>query len=295
MATYNGAQYVGRQIDSIINQKGVDVHITIRDDGSKDNTPEVLRSYEKLYPSQIKVILGENIGHRRCFLTLLSLASKADYYAFSDQDDIWEEEKLHKAIEVIGHHQTVLYTSNLNIVDSHLNELGKTSFSPRHSSIYSEFTRHRFAGCTFVFDQSLMDIVLRFSSLNLRPDIMPGHDALICRCAYACGTVMVDENSYIKHIRYATSVTAGGNGIVKRVKTEWKNIFSQSITSQTASLILDTIPEYISRENTKFLIEVATYKKSIGSWFKLLFNGKLKSGIFVCDFICKLKILFRTF
>ena len=96
MATYNGAQYVGRQIDSIINQKGVDVHITIRDDGSKDNTPEVLHSYEKLYPSQIKVILGENIGHRRCFLTLLSLATKADYYAFSDQDDIWEEEKLHK-------------------------------------------------------------------------------------------------------------------------------------------------------------------------------------------------------
>ena len=34
MSTYNGARYVGRQIDSILNQKNVDVHITIRDDGS---------------------------------------------------------------------------------------------------------------------------------------------------------------------------------------------------------------------------------------------------------------------
>ena len=295
MATYNGAQYVGRQIDSIISQKNVDVHITIRDDGSKDNTPEVLRSYEKLYPNQIKVVIGENIGHRRCFLTLLSLASKADYYAFSDQDDIWEKEKLQKAIELIGNNKNVLYTSNLNIVNSDLKELGKTNFSPLHSSIYSEFTRHRFAGCTYVFDQYLMDIVLQFSSLNLPNGIMPGHDALIGRCAYACGTVLLDENSYIKHIRYATSVTAGGNGFIKRIKTEWKNITTQSITSHTASLILNTIPEHINPEYIGFLNKVATYKNSFFAWVKLLFNRQLKCGIFVCDIACKLKILFRTF
>lgn len=295
MATYNGAKYVGRQIDSILMQKNVNVHITIRDDGSTDNTIDIIRKYEIDYPTKVTVITGKNIGHRRCFLTLLSLASKADFYAFSDQDDIWQEDKLYKAIEVIGDKKTVLYTSNLDIVDSQLNVLGKTNFSTTNSSIYSEFTRHRYAGCTFVFDQCLMDIVLRFSSLNLPNDIMPGHDALICRCAYACGVVLLDENTYINHIRYSTSVTAGGNGIIKRIKTEWKNLTSRSITSQTAILILNTIPEYIKQENECILKQIATYKNSVGSWIKLLLNRRLKSGILICDLMCKLKILLRTY
>lgn len=291
MSTYNGARYVGRQIDSILNQKNVDVHITIRDDGSRDETVTVLRRYENEYPRRIKIYTGENIGYKRSFLTLLSLAVDADYYAFSDQDDIWEEDKLASALDIIGNKENILYVSNLTICDSNLNVLGTTSFSQHLSSIYSEYTRHRYAGCTYVFDRRLMQIVSVFSQLNLPPKEMPSHDIMVCRCAYACGIVVVDESSHIKHIRYVDSVTAGRNGLLKRLRVEWRGLKSASINSNTALLILNNIPNYIRKENIAFLEEVAFYKRSFGSWLALFKNNKMRSGNLICDLICKLQII----
>ena len=50
MSTYNGEKYLKEQIDSILGQKGVDVHLTIRDDGSGDRTCEIINDYVKTDP-----------------------------------------------------------------------------------------------------------------------------------------------------------------------------------------------------------------------------------------------------
>ena len=50
MSTYNGEKYLKEQIDSILNQKGVEVYLTIRDDGSTDHTLEILDGYVKKDP-----------------------------------------------------------------------------------------------------------------------------------------------------------------------------------------------------------------------------------------------------
>ena len=65
MSTYNGVKYVGRQIDTILGQQNVTVHITIRDDGSSDGTFEVLKQIESNNPTRIKIIKGQNIGYKR--------------------------------------------------------------------------------------------------------------------------------------------------------------------------------------------------------------------------------------
>lgn len=62
MSTYNGEEYLREQIDSILLQKGVEVHLLVRDDGSEDNTVNILREYES-----IEVIKGENVGVCRSF------------------------------------------------------------------------------------------------------------------------------------------------------------------------------------------------------------------------------------
>lgn len=290
MSTYNGANYVARQIDSILSQKNVNIHLTIRDDGSSDETIEIIHRYENKFPTKIKVIIGENIGYKRSFLSLLSLAETADYYAFSDQDDIWESKKLSVAISMIENMECVLYTSNLDIYSYDLKKLYTTTFSQKRSSIYSEFTRHRFAGCTYVFDNKLMNIVSLFSNLNLPAKKMPSHDSLVSCCAYACGNVIVDECAKIKHIRYAHSVTAGGNRLWKRIKVEWVNLFLP-IKSNIATLILNTIRCHIREENIPFLEQVSSYQHSFTNWFALLTNRKMTSGIFIVDLKCKLQIL----
>ena len=93
MSTYNGEKYIRRQIDSILNQKDVAIHLLIRDDGSTDSTCEIIRSYAEKYSDQVEVTMGSNIGYKKSFLTLIQLAGDYDYYAFADQDDYWKPDK----------------------------------------------------------------------------------------------------------------------------------------------------------------------------------------------------------
>lgn len=295
MSTYNGCLYVGRQIDSILNQENVNVHITIRDDGSTDSTINILKHYQKLYPQKISIIIGDNIGYKRSFLTLLSCAKDADYYAFSDQDDIWDCQKLSCALNLIGQKTTILYVSNLTICTPDLKVIKETIFSQKYSSIYSEFVRHRYAGCSYVFDKQLKDIVSVFANLDLPARSMPSHDALIARCAYACGNVIVDSNSYIKHIRYNHSVTTRSNNLIERIRVEMRGMKAPLMTSITAKIILDSIPEYITKNSYVFLQQIVSYKQSLTQWISLLLNPKMTCGILTCDLLCKLKILTRTY
>ena len=108
MSTYNGKDYLREQIDSILSQDceekaDVKLKLLIRDDGSKDGTQEILRKYAAKYPDQVNWYQGENIGVIKSFFDLIEKSDeKADYYAFSDQDDYWHKEKLRAGIEKIS-------------------------------------------------------------------------------------------------------------------------------------------------------------------------------------------------
>lgn len=94
MATYNGEKYIEEQINSIISQTYTDWNLLIRDDKSSDRTVKKLEELEKK-DSRIKIIRDRkgNLGIVKNFEELLN-NSKEDYVMFSDQDDIWNEDKL---------------------------------------------------------------------------------------------------------------------------------------------------------------------------------------------------------
>ena len=88
MATYNGAEFVAEQIESILMQTYTDFELIISDDCSKDNTVEILNQFASK-DKRIKVIVNEkNLGFKKNFEKIISLC-KGDYIAFCDQDDIW--------------------------------------------------------------------------------------------------------------------------------------------------------------------------------------------------------------
>ena len=70
MSACNGEKYIREQLDSILAQNYVDVCLAIRDDGSQDNTPEILNEYKNKYKN-INVERGKNIGYAKSFWTLL--------------------------------------------------------------------------------------------------------------------------------------------------------------------------------------------------------------------------------
>lgn len=98
LATYNGEKYLGEQIESLLSQSYKNFNLYIRDDGSKDRTPEILEDYAKR-DSRIQIIKDKlgNLGPAKNFEALVG-ATTGQLIAFSDQDDIWFSNKLERLV-----------------------------------------------------------------------------------------------------------------------------------------------------------------------------------------------------
>jgi glycosyltransferase involved in cell wall biosynthesis len=92
--TYNSAEYIAETLDSAFAQTYKNCEIIVIDDGSTDNTKEVLQSYM----SKIKYIYKENGGVSSARNVGIENA-EGEYIAFLDSDDIWLPEKLEKQME----------------------------------------------------------------------------------------------------------------------------------------------------------------------------------------------------
>lgn len=101
MATYNGAQYLREQIDSILNQTYPVHELIIQDDKSTDNTVAIANEYANRN-SVVKVFVNErNMGLNQNFKSAVMRAT-GDFIALSDQDDIWFKDKLERQVAAIG-------------------------------------------------------------------------------------------------------------------------------------------------------------------------------------------------
>ena len=120
MSSYNGADYIVEQLDSILAQNISNLSVIVRDDGSNDGTVQILQQYAQR--GDIRLICGENEGYVRSFFDVLAAAGDFDYYCFADQDDIWPSDKVSSAISLIQESSTrgpVLYCSELLYCDEH--------------------------------------------------------------------------------------------------------------------------------------------------------------------------------
>jgi hypothetical protein len=100
LAAHNGAPFLREQLDSIRRQTYSRWRLLIRDDGSTDNTPEIIKAYARRDPSRIRIISDHagRLGPRGNFARLLEL-STAPYVAFSDQDDVWLPNKIELTLQ----------------------------------------------------------------------------------------------------------------------------------------------------------------------------------------------------
>ena len=103
MATFNGEKWITEQMNSIVNQCGVNIKILVSDDFSSDQTVNIVK---KKYGDHVEFLNNEtNFGSAgKNFMNLYQHANtnEYDYVALSDQDDIWKEDKLIKSINSIN-------------------------------------------------------------------------------------------------------------------------------------------------------------------------------------------------
>src|SRR3990167_3440503 len=103
MGTYNGQEFLKVQLNSFLDQTYKNWVLHASDDGSKDNTVRILEDFkEKIGADRVSICIGPKKGFSRNFLSMVCDESiSADYYAFSDQDDVWESNKLERAVDIL--------------------------------------------------------------------------------------------------------------------------------------------------------------------------------------------------
>ena len=125
MCTYNGARWVGQQLQSIIEQMMPPAQIVICDDGSTDGTAAVVADIARTSRVPIEWRVNEtNLGISRNFQRAISLCT-GDYIALSDQDDFWHPRKLQVLAEALEQRPDAAYAfCDARLVDAQLRPMG---------------------------------------------------------------------------------------------------------------------------------------------------------------------------
>jgi glycosyltransferase involved in cell wall biosynthesis len=193
MSTYNGERYLRAQLDSLAAQQGVRVELIVRDDGSSDATIAILREYSGLWPRLAQIAPSNNIRPAASFLTLLKDApDDFDFYAFSDQDDIWLPDKLQRAaaaLEAASLVEPVIYYSGMTCVSEALVPLGDNlaSDSVRFDELLFE---NAALGCTIVLNSPARKLI---AGRSPRPEAVVMHDWWSALVVTSVGRAIYDD------------------------------------------------------------------------------------------------------
>ena len=171
LATYNGSKYLHEQLDSILSQSYGNINVIIRDDGSSDNTVMIIKEYEQK-DNRVKLLsdnLG-NLGFVRNFGELMK-NSTSEYLMFSDQDDIWYNNKVetsYKRIKAIeeknGKSCPILVHTNSKIMNYETRTKSLfISDCAKNSSFENSFFNFFVQGSTMLINESLKREALPFS------------------------------------------------------------------------------------------------------------------------------------
>jgi glycosyltransferase involved in cell wall biosynthesis len=223
LSTYNGEKYLKKQLDSIFAQSYKDFEIIARDDGSSDETINILKSYN------IKILdTDKNLGAKLSFSTLLDYSvtnTDVDYFMFCDQDDIWKNDKIEKTIdtmkelEKINSHLPLLIHTDLEVVDEKLNLLAKSFWKyekrdPSLNSINRLIIQSTVTGCTMMINRKLAEMSLPISENSIM------HDWWISMVASSFGKIAYLEESTISYRQHSSNDTGskkfGLNLILKK-------------------------------------------------------------------------------
>ena len=167
MATYNGEKYLAEQLDSIINQTYHNWNLLIRDDNSTDRTLEIIQDYQKK-DNRIKLLKDNegNLGIVKNFEELLK-NSESEFIMFSDQDDIWIENKLDvylKTAEKIKIKGFLLHSDAI-LFDKNKSNILKDTFTSKkaiNKGLENVFFNYFVQGATILISKEIKNFILPF-------------------------------------------------------------------------------------------------------------------------------------
>lgn len=276
MSTYNGEKYLKEQLDSILNQKNVDIKLIVRDDSSSDKTIDILQKYNE--ENKLKFYKGDNLRPAHSFMNLLYNAPKAEYYAFSDQDDFWLEEKIKIAIDKMkkSNKKYIIYSSNVEIVNKDLQRID-LKIPQKNFTLASSFIQSPVIGCTMIINNELRNEIIKKNIDNIEIGM---HDSWIYRIGICIGAdIIYDENAYIKYRQHENNVigTKQDDTIFGKITRMLK--IRKKGRSIVAKNLLNLYGQMINDENKNILNKIARLESgnSMMEKFDVIFDKRFRT------------------
>lgn len=214
MCTYNGARFLEPQLESFLAQSHADWFLMVSDDGSTDATLELLHSCRRQWASrQLEVLEGPARGFVENFMSVTRAAQgRAMYYAWSDQDDIWNAGKLERAIswlESVPAEVPALYCGRTLLVTEDDQELGLSHLFRKEPSFANALMQSIGGGNTMVFNQAACQLLVETS----RDTVLVSHDwwAYIMVTGVG-GKVFYDPEPCLRYRQHGTSAVGSNVG-----------------------------------------------------------------------------------
>lgn len=280
LSIYNGEKFLNKQLESLFKQKtSCNITIYYRDDGSTDKSMDIIESWKKYLsiiecPSSRK----QNLGPALSFWELMNTAPDADFYTFCDQDDIWYENKIEKAVRSIcDKKDAVLYCSNCNIIDEN-DKLIKKLYQEQRPilTLEAQLVSGAMQGCAMLFNKKLLNIIKESKISNI-----PMHDIVIMYIALINGTVIYEHNPLFGYRMHSNNVVAKDNKkFSERLKATYQLWFEDGKKYPIQDMASDLIKNYsniLKDEDMVYLRLLENYKKSIIKKIKIITDKKTQS------------------
>ncbi|MDA9163690.1 glycosyltransferase family 2 protein [Rickettsiaceae bacterium] len=217
MCTYNGDKFLKEQLDSFASQSYKDHHLFVYDDHSTDKTEELVAEYKK----HNKATWCRNqvqLGCCKNFLnSLVATPDNFEFYSLADQDDIWLENKLSRAIEYLKNVPEgvpALYGSMSIITDNQGNRTGLSPLFAKLPSFKNALVQSIAGGNTMVFNKAARDIIAK---AVMDVDVF-SHDWFIYQLISGVGgKIYYDLEPEILYRQHGGNLTGSNNGFFARL------------------------------------------------------------------------------
>ena len=300
VATYNGADFLEQQLDSLLSQTYTNFTIYISDDNSTDTTHAILKRYKLQYPDKIFYSINKrNFGFVKNFEKLLQ-ENQSQYYAFCDQDDIWHKDKLLLELEAILQLE-LQYTDKACLVHTDLSMIDEDGKIIKESYFkYRKYTLkntkdlgHILGPCgvvgnTLLINQSLKDLVLPF------PENLDMHDYWI---AVNCELFGVRKTIFKPLVKYRIHTHNSSNS-KKKLKSSFFH-FSRDMQlpnlETNRKIFLPLLQKKLLKEEDKEVLEKYLEYLNFANSKIIIYFNLLKYSLVKRDLVFRVKLLFKWF
>lgn len=201
LATYNGEKFLAKQIDSLLNQTYQNIEIVISDDGSTDNTIQILEEYSR---KDSRVTFSKSpgrLGFIMNFNRAISLC-KGDFVFLCDQDDVWFENKIQEHLEIYQDENIKWIYNEVNLVDEtgkYIGVLPKNHY--RGITLFYMTGGRCILGCATSYRMNSLKKILPLEPLA------PGHDSYIQLALYPEKSFYIEKTlqDYRQHTNSVTN------------------------------------------------------------------------------------------